>query len=845
MKLPLSWLKDFVDIDISVEEVARKLTLAGLEVEEIRYVGWKMPESGPQSKHEFKIYGLEWQPDKLVVAAITEVMPHPAADRLVLCKLLDGVQEQVVLTGAPNLYEFKGLGALSTPLKVAYAREGATLYDGHADGQVLTTLKRTRIRGVESYSMVCSEKELGISEEHEGVIFLDEDAPVGVPLADYMGDAVFSIDILPNMARNVNIYGIARELAALTGKSLKQPEINPSTSGESIQGKVRIEIRDPQLNPRFVLGLVRDVNIAPSPYFVQRRLRLSGTRPINCVVDTTNYTMFEMGEPLHAFDYDVLLERAKGKPVTILTRTANPGEKLTTLDDVERPLQPTQVLVCDSQGALSIAGVMGGAESEVTEKTRNVLLEGAAWNFINIRRTSNVHDLHSEASYRFSRGVHPSLAETGVRRGLQWMAAWSGGQVAPGLVDEYPNPPEDVFVKIGPQDVRRLLGIELSAPEIAELLKPLEFECSIKQDTVTTKAPPFRMDIGQGVVGLADVMEEVARMYGYDRIPETRLADELPPQTGNPELEREENLRNLLVALGLQEVITYRMTSPERQERLHPAGAQDGYVQLANPIAPEKRVLRRSLLANVLDTLERNTRQQDSMSFFELGPVFLPMPAGELPVEKNMLVIALSGLRQLPAWDVKAGPVLDFFDLKGVIEGLLNGLGLVEVSFEALENDPRFHPGKCARLCYKKQSLGVFGEIHPLVKARYEFGSSPVLAAEFDLATLLGVEPAFGIQPVFGFPPILEDIALVVEESIPAGKVEALIRQTGGALLTGARLFDVFRGEQIGEGKKSLAYALTYQASDRTLTDKEAAQLRGKIIKRLEFEIGARLRSGQ
>jgi phenylalanyl-tRNA synthetase beta chain len=840
MKLPLSWLKDFVDIDISVEEVASKLTLAGLEVEEIRYVGWKMPDSSSQSKHQFKTYGLEWQPDKLVVAAITEVMPHPAADRLVLCRLLDGIQEHVVLTGAPNLYEFKGLGTLPAPIKVAYAREGTTLYDGHTDGQVLTTLKRATIRGVESYSMVCSEKELGISEEHEGVIFLDADAPVGMPLADYMGDAVLSIDILPNMARNVNVFGIARELAALTGKSLKHPDINPTTSGENLSGKVKIEILNPELNPRFVLGLVRDVNIGPSPYFVQRRLRLSGTRPINCVVDATNYTMFEMGEPLHAFDYDVLLERAKGKPVTILTRTANPGEKLTTLDNLERNLLPSQVLVCDSQGALSIAGVMGGAETEVTPSTRNVLLEGAAWNFINIRRTSNAHDLHSEASYRFSRGVHPTLAETGVRRGLQWMAAWSGGKVAPGLVDEYPLPPSAVVVEIGPQDVRRLLGIDLSANEIAALLIPLEFECSLKDDKVTAKAPAFRMDIGTGVVGVADVMEEVARMYGYDRIPETRLADELPPQVGNPRLEWEEHVRDLLVALGLQEIITYRMTSPERQERL---GPQAGFVHLANPISPEKSVLRRSLMENVLDTLERNVRRQDSMTFFELGPVFLPMSNGDLPVEKNMLVIAMSGLRQFPAWDVKAGSMLDFFDLKGVIEDLCNGLGLHQVSFEPLDNDPRFHPGKCARLLYQHQTLGVFGEIHPQVKARYEFGSSPVLAAEFDLEVLNKAEPVFGIQPVFNFPPMLEDIALIVDESIPASKVETLIRQTGGALLSGVRLFDVFRGGQIGEGKKSLAYALTYQAPDRTLTDKEAAQLRGKIIKRLEYEIGAKLRS--
>jgi phenylalanyl-tRNA synthetase beta chain len=840
MKIPVSWLKDFVDIDISVEEAASKLTLAGLEVEEIHYVGWKMPAHEPGSRHEFKTYGLEWAPDKLVVAAITEVMPHPAADRLVLCKLQDGVQEHIVLTGAPNLFEFKGIGPLPKPIKVAYAREGTTLYDGHADGQVLTTLKRARIRGVDSYSMVCSEKELGISEEHEGVILLDDDAPVGIPLADYMGDAVFDIAILPNMARNVNVYGVALELAALTGKTLKHPDLSLATSGEGITGKVRIEINDPQLNPRFVLGLIREVNIAPSPYFVQRRLRLSGTRPINCVVDATNYAMFEMGEPLHAFDYDVLVERAKGKPVTILTRTARKGEKLTTLDGTQRDLQTSQVLVCDSLGALSIAGVMGGAESEVTAKTRNVLLEGAAWNFINIRRTSNAHGLHSEASYRFSRGVHPSLAETGVRRGLQWMAAWSRGLIAPGLVDEYPNPPAEVSVDITPKDVRRLLGIELTTAQIAVLLEPLEFECSLKADLVTAKAPNFRMDIGQGVVGVADVVEEIARMFGFDNIPETRLADELPPPSSSTQNAHEENLRDLLVALGLQEVISHRMTSPERQERL---GLQGEYVLLKNPIAPDKRVLRRSLLANVLDVLERNIRLQDSLTFFELGPVFLPEPGAELPTEKSMLVIALSGKRQLTAWDLKASQELDFFDLKGLLEGLLNGLALHQVDFETQDGDSRFHPGKCARLVFNGQVLGVFGELHPLLKSRYEFGNAPVLAAELDLSVLLGLQAAYAIQPVFSFPPMLEDIALVVDETVPAGKVEALIRQTGGSLLTGVRLFDVFRCAQIGEGKKSLAYALTYQAPDRTLTDKEAAQLRNKIVKRLETETGARLRA--
>ena len=310
---------------------------------------------------------------------------------------------------------------------------------------------------------------------------------------------------------------------------------------------------------------------------------------------------------------------------------------------LERNLQPDQVLVCDDKGSLSIAGVMGGAESEVTDKTCNVLLEGAAWNFINIRRTANAHALHSEASYRFSRGVHPSLAEIGVRRGLQWMASWSGGQIAPDLVDSYPQPPQEVEVKISTEDVRRLLGIDLSPREIVDLLEPLEFECSIEDQTVMVKAPDFRMDIGQGIIGQADVIEEIARMYGYDQIPETRMSDELPPQIGNPQLEKEENLRDQLVSMGLQEVITYRMTSVERQERL---GGQSDFVNLLNPIAPEKSVLRRSLLASVLDIMEKNSRHTDSMAFFEIGPVFELNPKSDIPDEKKMLVIALSGSNQ-------------------------------------------------------------------------------------------------------------------------------------------------------------------------------------------------------
>ena len=666
MKLPLSWLKDFVDLEgLSVEDIAKHLTLAGLEVDEIHYVGWSMPDGS--GRHEFKTTGIEWDTDKIVVAEIREVKPHPNADKLVLCDLYDGKEEHVVLTGAPNLYEYKGIGKLEKPIKVAWAKEGAQIYDGHQEGQVLVTLKRAKIRGVESYSMACSEKELGISDEHEGIIFLDDDAPVGAALADYMGDAVLDIDILPNMARCASVIGVARELAALTDRPLKNPEIRNQTEGSPIEGLVSIEISDPELNPRFVLGLIRDVEIKPSPYWVQRRLRLAGMRPIDGIVDATNYAMLEFGEPLHAFDYDVLVERAKGKPVVISTRAAADGEKLTTLDNEERTLNPLNVLVCDEAGSLSLAGVMGGLESEVTENTRNILLEGAAWNFINIRRTSFGHNLHSEASFRFSRGVHPALAKPGVERGLHYMAAWSGGKIAPGLVDEYPLPPHDPTVEVTPQDVKRLLGIELSVGEIADLLSRVEFECKVEGEKVTAQTPPNRMDIGEGVVGLADILEEIARLYGYDNIPETRMADELPPQIGNPVNEWEEALRDQLAELGLQEVVSYRLTYPEREARL---GISGKYVQLANPIAPEKSVLRRSLLASVLDALERNVRLREGLALFEIGPIFEPS-SDELPDEITKLAIAMTGTRGETAWDVKESPIMDFYDLKGRIERLL------------------------------------------------------------------------------------------------------------------------------------------------------------------------------
>jgi phenylalanyl-tRNA synthetase beta chain len=852
MKVPLSWLKDFVEIELPIPELAHRLTLAGLEVEHVQFVGLPLPEgvvpghSSADQPLDTNVSGLAWDPELIVVGAVLEVMPHPNADRLVLCRLDDGREEHIVLTGAPNLFPYKDQGSFEEPLKVAYAREGARLYDGHQPGMQEFVLKRAKIRGVESYSMVCSEKELGISEEHEGVILLDADAPVGVPLVEYMGDAVFDIAITPNIARDANILGVAREVAALTGVELKAPSYDVAWTGPAIEGRVSIEIREPELNPRFVLGLIEGIEIRESPYWVRRRLQLAGMRPINSIVDATNYVMLELGEPLHAFDYDVLVERAGGETPRIITRHPEPGEKLTTLDNVERKLDEFTVLVADTAGALSIAGVMGGLESEVTPATRRVLLEGAAWNFINIRRTIASQNLHSEASYRFERGVHPAMAERGVRQCLTMMAELSGGEIATGLVDSYPLPPQSEPVTLNPAQVERLLGVELTRDEIAVLLRSLEFEVVPDGENLNVTPPDHRLDIGSGVIGAADLMEEIARIYGYDRIPETMIADALPPIYRDRARELEEHMRDLLAGLGLQEIITYRLTTSERERRiLPPAEVPDErpYVRIENPISSDRVLMRHSLLASVLEVMESNARFKDRIAVFEIGTVFLSAEDDALPQEPQKLVIALTGPRTLATWDSEPSRAMDFFDLKGTLESFTRALRLGQVSFETY-NHPSFHPGKCAALNLDGRRLGLMGELHPLVRANYNLPATPLLVAELDVNSLLEHIPAkYDVEAVKSYPPVLEDLAIVVADSISASQAEGVIWRTGGDLLVEVRLFDVFRGDQIGKGKKSLAYSLTYQAADRTLTDEEVARVRAKIIARLESELGAQLRA--
>jgi phenylalanyl-tRNA synthetase beta chain len=848
MRVPISWLRDYVDITLPVEALAEKLTIAGLEVKEIDYIGI----AGGRDRER-----LVWDREKLIMGHILEVNAHPDADRLVLATVdYGGSEQEVAVTGAPNLFQFVGQGNIAhLQLYSPFALEGAVLYDGHKEGQAKMTLKGRSLRGIFNRSMLLSEKELGLSDDHEGIIILPGDYTPGTPVQDVLGDAVLEIEIIPNIARAASILGVAREVAALTGQALREPDYGLEQAGTPLEGKVVISTENPELNPRFVAILIEGVEQKPSPGWMQRRLKLAGQRPLNVVVDISNYVMLEIGQPNHTFDYDVLRRRADrydpDGPVHIVTRLPHEGETLTTLDGEERQLLPFNILVTDPAGNLSLGGIMGGLESEIGDATRNVLLEAAAWNFMNIRRSATALKLNTEAGFRFSRGVHPSQALLGAKRAAELMRRLAGGRVAQGIVDAYPSPPEPVAVCLTAAEVKRLGGIDLSQAEIARYLEALQFTVRAEGNRLWVTSPDHRLDIE----GSHDLVEEVLRIYGYDRIPTTEMSDRLPPQRNNEELEREEQIKDSLVELGLQEVITYRLTSPEREGRLLPRTANLApddrpYVTLANPITIDRVAMRHSLLASALEVLAANSRFQEQIALFELGHVYLASEEGQdgpdsgLPDELRRLVVVLTGPRQPEHWQGRADAgSFDFFDLKGILEGLFADLRLDGVTFAAARH-PSFRPNRTARILLDGKQLGYAGELHPLVVENFEIRSeAPLLAAELDLELILRHVPErFAAEPVPNYPAVREDIAVLVDQSVPAADVAAVIRRSGGPLLKEVTLFDLYEGERIPAGKKSLAYHLTFQSPGKTLTDKEVSKSRQRIVDQLGRQLNGKLR---
>jgi phenylalanyl-tRNA synthetase beta chain len=821
MRVPLSWLKEFVEITLPLEDLTHRLIMAGIEVAHIESIG------------------ADWQRDRLVVGEVLEVTPHPNADRLLLALVEYGQNTpQTVVTGASNLRPGE------RGQKVAFAMEGAELWDGYSDVPRKQTLKRARLRGVESAGMICSEKELGLSDDHAGVLILDADAPVGQALQDVLGDTILDIELTPNLARVNCILGLAREVAALTGQRMLRPwppaDVLLAGASTASTSYVTVASADPRLCARYTAALIENVVIQPSPAWLQRRLRLAGMRPINNIVDITNYGMLENGQPLHAFDYERLQLRGG-----IVVRPARAGEALQTLDGVARALAPEMLLITDDSGPVALAGVMGGAATEVSASTRHILLEAAHFDFLSIRRTSQHLRLVSEAAQRFGRGLDPQLARPALLRAGRLMEELAGGRLHTEIADTYPRPPDPKSILLRPAEVKRLLGMDFSLAELTRILTALECSCTPRSHASETVlevgVPSYRLD----VTIPADLIEEIARVHGYEAIPLTLLNDVLPPQRSQPVLVGVEHTRNILVGCGLSEILSYALTSMDSINRAQfdrPAANPEAYLRLANPISQEREFLRQSLLPSMLETLRTNSRYRQRMLLFEVGKVYLPQADEELPLEQRWLAIALTGTVQPVSWQQQdQASMLGFTHLKGILDTLIERLHVPGLRYIP-GTHPTLAPGRTAALELHGTALGIAGEIHPQVSEQFDLPAQPIALLELNLDLLLAHRQPRRYQPIARFPAVLEDIALVVDTEIPAQEVVEAIRAAGGSWLRQVELFDLYQGEPIPPGKKSLAYALTFQAEDRSLTDDEVRTVYQRIQQHTAATLGAQAR---
>jgi len=799
MKVSLKWLEQYVDIDLPPAELADKLTMAGTEVK-----GWQA-------------IGGSWE--GIVVGQIVAINPHPNADRLKLPTVDLGTEQLTVVCGASN---FK------VGNKVAFARVGAQLIDGHS-GQVIK-LEAARIRGVASNGMLCSERELGISDYHQDIMVLAAEAAVGTPLADFMGDVIFDLDVTPNRPDCLSVVGIAREVAALTGQEAHLPDAGYDEKGAPIEQKIAVEIAAPDLCPRYSASLITGVKIAPSPHWLQQRLLAGGMRPISNVVDITNFVMLEYGEPLHAFDYNQI----RGKK--IIVRRAEEGEALVTLDGTKRLLSHDMLVIADSQRAVAVAGVMGGADSEMTERTTDIVLEAASFNPASIYQTGYDLGLPSEARMRFERGISPELTIPALRRATRLIIELAGGKAAKGIVDVYPGKREPKPILLSKGEVKRLLGVDFSIRQMKEALTYLGCDCQTDSASeIRVTAPHWRSDISLA----EDLVEEVARVIGYDRIPVTMPGGAVPQQNPAPILGFKEEVRRDLTGYGFYEVVTYSLTGLDLLEKLLPEAhpLEPEPMRVLRPMTAEQEYLRPNLRANLLVALEANRRHEEGgIRLFELGRVYHRRP-NDLPDEPEMLCALLAGPRFDQSWHGGDGPV-DFFDAKGVVEGLLGRLG-VAADFKPAD-DESLNPAQQAAIVVGGKRVGVVGELHRKVADAFELAGE-VYLLEINLTELLPFTLEHKLfQPISRFPAVVRDIALVVGSGVTHRQVMDVI--SGFPLVTQVALFDLYTGGKLPAGKKSLAYRITFQSATQTLTDEAANKVQQKIIDKLGKELGATLR---
>jgi len=804
MKISLKWLKDYVDISLAPQELAERLTMAGLEVRGIQTIGGT------------------W--DNVVIGEVIALNPHPNADRLKLATVDLGTERVATVCGAPNIE----LGQ-----RVTFARIGARLIDPHTGG--ITVLKPTEIRGIVSEGMVCSERELGISDRHEGILVLSPEVPVGTPLSAYLGDVIFDLDVTPNRPDCLSVIGIAREIAALTNEPLNLFPNQYKELEDSIDSLAAVDIVDSDLCPRYCASLITGIKITSSPSWLQQRLNSYGMRPINNVVDVTNYVMLEYGQPLHAFDYHKLKDRR------IIVRRAGRSETITTLDGSKRTLNPDILVIADREEAMAVAGIMGGLDSEVTDKTEAILLESANFNQATIRRGCSYLQVQSEASIRFDKGLNTELPLVPLKRATQLLLELAGGRAAKGIIDVYPGKSEPKTVLLSAREVKRLAGLKIKINGILKVLKSLGFECQegYSGSQISVSVPYWRSDVKCS----ADLVEEVIRIIGYERIPITRLSSPLPQQKSklSPPAKQsnlKEKMQNILTGFGFQEILTYSLVSLEKLQRLSPKPElKEPVLKVANPMTREQEYLRNSLRAGLLGTLAHNQKfEQAGIRLFEIGKVFLPR-GKDLPEEKEMLCAVLSGPRAELSWQTK-NDLLDFFDAKGIVERILNQLGL-KANFN-IGDDEILFPGRGADIIVNDDKVGTVGEVHPRVAQAFEL-SNTICLIEIDLVKLSSmITWTKEYQSIPRFPSVARDIALLVDEQVVYQTVENIIRSF--PLATKVTLFDLYRGKQIAEGKKSFAIRIVYQSPSRTLTDEEVDQTQGQMLARLHQELGATLR---
>ncbi|MBI3881734.1 MAG: phenylalanine--tRNA ligase subunit beta [Verrucomicrobia bacterium] len=825
MKVTLNWLKQYVDFNWSPDEVTERLTMLGLEVEGVQKLGGEF--------------------EGIVVAQVITRDKHPNADKLSLCRVNDGTSERQIVCGADN---FKAGD------KVPLILPGASLPLKPGDKEPFT-IKVGKIRGVESHGMMCSPQELGLPEQVEGLLILRADAKVGQSFAEYLGragsDVVYDLEVTPNRPDLNSIIGIAREIAALTGNPLHVPAtgiavgleaIVGATPGTGIESYVAVRIDEPELCPRYTARVVIGVKIGPSPDWLRSSLEKVGIRSINNVVDVTNYVMLETGQPLHAFDYHLIGKAADGKP-TIVVRRAAAGEKFKTLDNQERTLTDDMLLIADEQKGIALAGVMGGANTEIRDDTRDVLIESAYFAPTNIRRTSKALGLRSESSYRFERGCDIGIADYASQRAAQLILKTAGGNLVPSVADAHPKPVEAKVISLRHEKTTALLGVEIPAAKQAEMLQSLglEFHAQLGHDekgavVASFRIPTFRVDLKREV----DLIEEIARLHGVDKIPSTAPRGAVGSNEFDTRYDEIADVRRLLTGRGLSEAQGQTLVGNDECRMTN-----GEVVALANPLSADMDVLRPSLLPGLLNILRHNlSRKNYDVALFEIGRVFQHVGSETgAPKEERRVAIALTGLRAPAFWsgddrDAK----FDAMDLKGMVEDLLEHFGLRGIAFGKRAESTVLFLESAGISLGGKLPLGELGQLLPTLAKKYDLRDA-VFLAELRLDELFARRNATkSFKPLPQFPASRRDVAMLVPEATSHDAVLAVVKQAKPANLESVELFDVFRGQNVPPGQKSLAYAFTYRAADKTLTETDVNTAHAKLVEAFKTHLKATVR---